>query len=474
VSPTTGTGTDLCRVTVVGPKRRVDISLPYHVPFAQLFPAILHYAGDNLANAGLAHGGWVLQRLDQPAFDGGSTPAQANVRDGEVLYLRPAMSQLPELSFDDVADVVATGINEKSDRWRPEFTRSFTVSTTAGASLVAAAILLLSGPSSTPGQGSWILPAVAAGVISIVALSAGMILSRVLGDSRSGAVLGFCALPYAFLAGLFGPARETPLVGLGAVHLLAGFAVVVLVGTIAAFGVADAMPTFFGITFAAVMGTIGAAVGVLYDGVTAGGVAAVTVALTSCLTPLTPTIAFRLAKVSLPPVPQGPEDLRRDTMLVDGGQLLKRTAVADRYVTGMTIALGLVAITAQIALAFGGGWAAPTMCGAVSLVLLLRSRVFRGRSQRLSLMVPGMAGLGVLALALAAGSGRQAVAMAVLAVVFIGGAIVSTVGIWLTDNRPSPVWGRLGDIIDLIAMISLIPLALGVIGLFDYIRGLGG
>jgi type VII secretion integral membrane protein EccD len=445
----------------------VDISLPAHVPFGQLFPAILHYAGDNLADAGLAHGGWVLQRLDQPAFDAGSTPAQATIRDGEVLYLRPAMSQLPELSFDDVADVVATAVNERPDRWRPEWTRSFTIATTAGASLVASAILLLSGP-------SWILPAVAAGVISLVALSAAVVLSRVMGDSRSGAVLGFCAVPYAFQAGLFAPARDTPLFGLGAVDLLAGFAVVVLVATVAAFGIADAMPVFFGIAFAGVMGTIGAAVGVLFDGVSAAGVAAVTVAITCCLTPLTPTIAFRLARVTLPPVPQGPEDLRRDTMLVDGGQVLKRTAVADRYVGGMTLALGLVAICAQIALAFSGGWAAPTMCGAVSLVLLLRSRVFRGRAQRLALMVPGMAGLGVLALALAAGSSGQAVSMAVLAVVFVGGAIVSMVGIWLTDNRPSPVWGRLGDIIDLVFMVSLIPLALGVVGLFDYVRGLGG
>ncbi|MGH3392830.1 MAG: type VII secretion integral membrane protein EccD [Actinomadura sp.] len=471
MSPTTGA--DLCRVTVVGPKRRVDISLPAHVPFGQLFPAILHYAGDNLADAGLAHGGWVLQRLDQSAFDGGSTPAQASIRDGEVLYLRPGMSQLPELSFDDVADVVATGVNERPDRWRPEWTRSFTIATAAGASLVASAILLLAGPS-VPGQGSWILPAVAAGVISLVALAAAVILSRVIGDSRSGAVLGFCALPYAFQAGLFAPARDTPLFGLSAVHLLAGFAVVVLVATIAAFGIADAMPIFFGIAVAGVMGTIGAAVGVLFDGVTAAGVAAVTVALTSCLTPLTPAISFKLARVALPPVPTGPEDLRRDTMLVDGGQLLSRTAVADRYVGGMTLALGLVGFCSQIALAFTGGWIAPTMCAAVSVVLLLRSRVFRGRAQRLALMVPGMAGLGVLALALAGGSDTQVASMLILAVVFVGGAIVSMVGIWLTDNRPSPLWGRLGDIIDLVFMISLIPLALGVVGLFAYVRGLSG
>ncbi|MFD0852956.1 EsaB/YukD family protein, partial [Actinomadura adrarensis] len=58
------TGAELCRVTVVAPKRRIDISLPAHVPFSQLVPAILHYSGNQMADAGLAHGGWVLQRLD--------------------------------------------------------------------------------------------------------------------------------------------------------------------------------------------------------------------------------------------------------------------------------------------------------------------------------------------------------------------------------------------------------------------------
>ena len=36
---------DLCRVTVISPRKRVDLALPVHVPFAELFPGIALYAG---------------------------------------------------------------------------------------------------------------------------------------------------------------------------------------------------------------------------------------------------------------------------------------------------------------------------------------------------------------------------------------------------------------------------------------------
>jgi type VII secretion integral membrane protein EccD len=465
VSPTSGA--ELCRVTIVGPERRVDISLPAHVPFAQLWPAILHYSGDNLADAGLAHGGWVLQRLDEAPFDGGITPAQATLRDGEMLYLRPTLSQLPELAFDDVADVVATGVNDRPDRWRVEWTRNFGLGVAATAAATAAAIVLLSGP-------SWILPAVAAGVLGLLALIAAVAISRAAGDGRAGMVLGFCAVPHAFLAGMLAPARDTALTDLGAVHVLSGFAVVVLVATLAAVGVADGLPVFLGAAFAALMGTIGAAVALIFDGVSASGVAAVTVTVTSGLMPLTPTIAFRLARVTLPPVPQRAEDLRRDTLMVDGQQVLRRTALADRFVTGMVLGLGLVGFIAQIPLAFSDGWLGPAMSATVAVALLLRSRIFRGRTQRLALMVPGIAGLGVLALASSLDAGQSVILMAVLAPLLALTAIVVGVSLWLPDHRPSPFWARAADIIDVLVVLSLVPLALGEVGLFSYVHGLAG
>jgi type VII secretion integral membrane protein EccD len=455
-------------VTVIGPSRRLDISLPADVPFAELFPTILRHAGDDLANVGLGHGGWVLQRLDEPPLDPAVTPNQAGLRDGQVIYLRPGMSQLPEPSFDDVADVSATGVNEKTDRWQPEYARRVAMGAAAGALVAGSAALPFVGP-------PWIAPAVAAGLISVLMLIAGVTLSRALGDSVAGSVMGFVALPYAFVAGLLGPAsKTTTLAHFAPSQLMAGLAAVVMVAMISAFAIADGVPTFLGVTFAALMGTIGGAVAFLYGTVSAGGVAAVTIALTLAVTPLFPMIAFRMARVTLPPVPTSADDLRRDTMMVDGKVVLSRTSRADRLVTGMATGVALVGLVAELVLALSGGWAAPTTCAVTAVALMLRSRVFRGRSQRLWFLLSGFAGLIMLAVGQALRADNQVTAVLTLVSLVAGALIAVAIGSWLPGNRPSPFWARAGDVLEIMAIVGLIALAPGVLGLYGYLRGLAG
>lgn len=461
------TGAELCRVTVVAPKRRIDISLPAHVPFAQFFPAILHYSGAQMADAGLAHGGWVLQRLDEAPFDGGMTPAQAGLRDGEILYLRPGRSQLPELAFDDVPDVVATAIKDRRDRWRPEWTRQFSLSVGGGASVVAALVVLLAGP-------SWIVPAVAAGVICLLYIAAAVSVSRAAGDERAGTVLGFAALPHAFLAGLLAPARDTALSGLDALNALAGFGTLVLAAVILLVGVTGGASVFWGMVVGGLLGALGSIVALLFEDLSAAGIAAVTVVVAMMLTPLTPTLAFRFSKVTLPPVPQSADDLRRDTIMVDGQQVLTRTGRANRFITGFTAGLGVVAFIGLVPSAFDGGRLGPVTAAVISALLMLRSRLFRGRAQRLNLMVPGMLGVGALVTAQAWDASPVALVAGALVPLVVVAAAVVGVGLWLPGNRPSPFWGRAGDILEMILLIALIPLALGECGLFAYMRGLAG
>ncbi|GLW65255.1 type VII secretion integral membrane protein EccD [Actinomadura rubrobrunea] len=460
-------GADLCRITLVGPNRRVDIALPADATFAELYPTMLHYAGQNLADAGLAHGGWVLQKLDEAPFDPSSTPAQAGLRDGDLVYLRPRMAQLPELAFDDVPDVVATAVNDRPDRWRQDSTRRFALGWGVTGLLVGAVAVLLSGP-------SWIVPSIVAGLIALLLLGFAVGLSRALGDSGAGAAVGYAAMPYAFLAGLLAPARDTALLDLGALHLVAGFGAVVLVATIAGFGVADGLPVFYGAAIAALLGTINSAIPLVFD-TDAAGVAAVTVAIALALTPALPGVAFKLARVKLPPVPQSAEDLRRDTLMVDGKQVLNRTAVADRFVTGGVSMLGLTALGAFIPLTLDGGWVSSAMTVVVSLALLLRARLFRGRAQKFWLLVPGVTGLALLAVSTAFETSSQTVALVgVLLPALVVSGIAVGVGMWLPKNRLTPFWGRAGDIVEMIFVIALIPLALGVAGVFEYVRTVVG
>ena len=456
-------GADTCRVTVVGPRRRVDLALPSRIPFAELFPAVAGYAGLDHEAARQAPAGWVLQRLGQAPFPLEATPLQAGLRDGELIYLRPREEQLPELAFDDVADVIASGIGDRPDRWGPRETRR----TALGAAVLAlaggVAGLLLSGP-------PWAKPATAAALLALLLLAGAAALSRVAGDAGAAAVLGYVALPYAFLGGMLGAAGAAPLARLGALDLLSGFAAALLAAALAAVAVADGAGMFLGAAGAALLGAGGAWLDYTFGSVGFAGAAALMASLALALTTLIPAVAFRLGRLTLPPVPRDADELRRDTLTVQGGEVLARTAAADRVVTGMVSGIGLVCAVAEIALALGHGWLPRLTCGVLGCALLLRSRVFHGRAQRLWLQVPGYGGLVLLAVA----AGHDKMIVVTLAPLAAGAAILISAGTWLPGHRPSPFWGRAAELIDMVLVVALVPLALGVAGVFGNIRGLSG
>ncbi len=449
---------DLCRITVAGPARRIDLSLPADVPFGSLLPVLIRNSGPDLANSGLAHGGWVLQRLDEAPFDLGTSPQQAGLKDGEVLYLRPQMAPLPEPAFDDVPDVIATAVRERPDRWRPAMTRA----TGLG---VGAFILVLGAYLTVTRGGAW--APFLTGRIALLLLGGAAAASRAKGDAGAGAVLGHLALLYGFLAGFLSPGAE-----FGAAQLLAGSAVLLLVAVLAGFAVNDGLSVFAGYALAGLVGVLAGGIGLGFPGLGAAGVAAIIIAPTLALTPLTPTLAFRMSRVTLPPVPASAEDLRSDTLMVDGQAVLERTAVADRIVTGVNAGIGLAAAVAMSLLVLGDGWSPPTMAGVIALVLLLRARIFGGRGQRLWLIVPGLAGLALLTVTLCAGLDPAVFTGAALAPLVVVAAAVIGLGLWLPGAHPSPVWARMFDVFDLLLIVSLIPLAFGVVGLLDKVRGM--
>jgi type VII secretion integral membrane protein EccD len=320
-----------------------------------------------------------------------------------------------------------------------------------------------------------VLPSVAAAAVAVLVLVSAVAVSRAAGDPGAGAVIGYLALPYGFLAGLLASARSAQLSHLGSQQLLAGFAALVLVAAIAGAAVADGLPVFFGVGGAALLGAIGTAISASFGAHHgAAGPAALTVAAALALTPLIPAVTFRMARVTLPPVPRNADDLRRESLMVDGEKVLDRTAVADRFVTGVVAGIGLVAAGAEVALALGSGLLAHLMCAAVACVLLLRARVFRGRAQRLWLMFPGFGGLALLALVASVHVNQPKMLAIALVPLLAGAAIVVGVGLWLPGHQPSPFWGRAADITDMLLIVSLIPLALGVAGVFGYVRGLAG
>jgi type VII secretion integral membrane protein EccD len=468
---------DLCRVTVISPRKRVDLALPAHVPFAELFPGIALYAGLDRAAVAEAPEGWALQRLGEPPFDPPSTPAQAGVTDGELLYLRPWLRSLPAAVSDDIADEIA-GVHDGPGRWSAPDGRRLALGMAAATLAAAAVILFRSGP-------PWTRPALIAGLLAAMLLAAGAAVSRAGPDTAAGAVLGYAALPLAFAAGLFAPLGPLPLTPVRPVILLTGFVLLAVAALVAAVAIHDGLAPFAGVAVAAVFGAVGAALAWQWPGLTAAGAAGLVITPALALTPLIPAAAFRLARLPLPAVPATAEDLRDDPLMdstepwADGPEadvreadVRERAAAADRLVTGAVSGLGLLGAGAAIVLSLNHTGLAPVLAAALGCALLLRSRVFRGRAQRLWLLIPGFGGLIALAVA-QAGRSWPAAGLALLALV---GAATIAAGIVVRrpDHRLSPFWGRAADLADTVLIISLVPLTLAVAGVFGLLHGLGG
>jgi type VII secretion integral membrane protein EccD len=451
------TAGDICRVTVVGPRHRVDLALPARVPFAQLFPGIVHFSR---LDAAAAPDGWVLQRLGEPPLPPSATPAAAGLLDGELIYLRPRAGQLPEAISDDIADEIA-GVHAGGGRW--------TGSDARRAALLAGLLALAAGAVVTarlPGSVAAPTPAIAAGAMALLLLAAAATAARAAGDALAGVALGCAALPYAFLAGiaLVQPAPGRDLWHAGAPGVLAGFALTALAAVIAA--IETTLPPFVGPVAAALSGLLACWLTMTWPMLGPAGSAALVATAVLALMPLIPGLAFRLARLRLPPVPASAADLRDDALLGPAADVRQRAAVADRIVAGAVAAVGLTAAGAEVALALGHGLLPRVMAVALACALLLRSRAFPGRAQRLGLMLPGYAGLALL--------GPAVGGVGALLITGAGAGIVVAAGVGLPGRRLSPFWGRAADVADLLLVAVLVPLALDVAGILGYLRGLGG
>ncbi len=440
----------------------MDLALPSDVPLADLLPTLLHYAGGEDENAAQ---GWALSRLGGMALDSSRTPSQLEVRDGELLYLRPRGDEAPMLLFDDVVDAVATGTNERRGRWSRATTRLFGLTLGAVALLAGAVVLLLTGP---PQLASALI-----GLSGAVALLVGaVILARAVGDSRAAVVLAAVAMVYAAVGGLLISAGERGLGDLAGAHALLAITAVLVVAIVAAIGVVDAAPFFFATGIVAVALDLTAAVCLLFAIPPAAAAAAVAT-LAFAMLPALPMLAYRLARLPIPTVPTETEALKADSETVDGNRVLQRTARAEGFLTGMLGALSVIGAAAAVATSTAG-YPGVALAAALGLVLMARARQFRGIAQRLCLLCGGSVALGAALVAIYRDADYGTRLTTVLGLVLAVAVFSIGFGLARRSERRSPIWGRLLDIGEIVLILGLVPLAMWVCGLYAWIRAIRG
>ena len=464
----------ICRITVTGPRSRVDVAVPSGVTFGDFIPVAVRACELTDEELTGPPGGWVLQRLAEAPFEADQTFATAGVCDGDIVHLRPRIWALPPAVRDDLADELAA-VHDGPRRWTALDARRLALGGCVAALLTGAFVLMRNGPLLAPGAGQHGHPAGAGVALAIAAafamllLAGGCAIARGARDVTAGSLLAWAALPYAFAAGAWAVAAAHHAASspgsLSRPGPLAAAAGLVAVCAVAVAGVAlIPEPMLCGPALAALAGVAGAVLVLEHPAAGAAGAAALVAAGLLALSPLAAGTAIRLARFPVPAVPVSAADAAEMEPAPPGTR--PRAVLADRLLAGLAAGTGLAGAGAAVILAFAHGVAAHLMLAALAAALLLRSRAFASRAARLWLAVPGY-----LAGAVAAAGLGAHIALAVAAV---AAAVLAAAAVRLPSRRLSPWWGRLADIGDAAAVVSLIPLALAVAGVFAFLRGLAG
>jgi type VII secretion integral membrane protein EccD len=466
----------LARVTISAPSRRVDVALPEHVPLAELLPEVLRHAGEGLADDGEKHGGWVLRRTDGVALATTQGLYPQGVRDGEVLHLVPAHNEWPELEYDDVVEAIAEGARRRGSAWTPASTRT--------ATLVAAGVLLAVGVFAVLAAGpAWSGAAFVGLGIAVILALAGITASRAYGNAQAGAALGAYAMPYAFAGGavLIASNDKVGAVGfvpwLGGSELLAGSVALLLVAALGGVGVASALRLF---TAGVTVGLLGAVTALVSLLTSAAGAAAVLVSVLVCAIGLLPLLAIRFGKMPTPPVtlPTGAEAAEGFTGVSAAGALDASRERPDRLtvfaavtrteelLAGMLVGHTVLAAGGFLVLATAGTLSARILTAVAAAALLLRSRLFVTLRQRVPLVISGLAGVAALGFDLLRHADASSLLM-VTAGALVLALITVAAGATYSTKPPSPYLGRAADLLDTLVVVSVIPVACAVVGLYD-------
>ncbi|MFD8820369.1 EsaB/YukD family protein, partial [Streptomyces sp. NPDC059627] len=175
--------TGVCRLTVRAPEKSLDLAVPADIPVADLLPVIVGYAGDDLHEAGLEHGGWALQRIGGAPLDPEGTLLSLELHDGDVVLLRPATEALPPVRFDNLVDGVAATVRALPNSWSPTASRWALRSVLAAVLLGALTVLALSG-------GDRVGRAAVCAAATLLQLAGAGAAARVLDDLPSAVLLG--------------------------------------------------------------------------------------------------------------------------------------------------------------------------------------------------------------------------------------------------------------------------------------------
>ncbi len=467
---------DLARVTVISPTRRIDLALPGSVTLGELLPSIVRFSGYEGGSPAEAVHAWVLQRFGEDPLDPNALISKLSIRDGETLHLRQRENAIPDAAFDDVVDAVTMSTTRRPS-WQPRHSQRMALAVLTALLVGLPLLMAVLVTRSTPIEDRGILWPIINIVLSVLAAIASISLSRAAGRYQVAATLAWASVVLAGLGGwqmLATPEWAPRLVVASALVLIAA-------GTCAL----AARVTTMGLFTAALVGGIllvVSTVDTLIDG-NAVHVAAVAASVLLAITGYMPTLSYRLARIALPQLPTTAEAVMADDQPVQS-DIVSRAVLADQLLASMLTAIAVTTTLLSLVLLVdlpGDGpgarspWWQIALAACLGLALLLRARVFVGLTQRLALVLSGTiitTAAGITAL-MQLPDGFIRIGVTVL-VVAASAAILAYYASVTYSRVMTPIWGRLGDVLEWLSVMAIVPVLLGVLNLYAAMRGLIG
>lgn len=448
----------MCRIVVRAPESTFELTVPTDVPIADLLPTVVGYAGADLDEAGLEHGGWILQRLGGEPLDDDATTDAAGLHHGDAVYLRPRNDAVPPVHFDDLVDGVATSLRERGGSWQPALSRRLLLAGVV--TLLAACLVVLA----LPGQrDARIACAIAVGVLLLAGAASA---ARAVGDGVTGTTLALGAIPFlAFAAGMLPTGTDPDLLG---ARVLAGGAAALGMAAIALAVVGSAGPVFLGVGLTALLTTIGG--GIMVAGVPLARTAAAMSVVAILLGTVVPAIGFRLSGLRLPPLPGNTEQLQEGIDPHDAQNVMTRSAIGERYVTALNMAIAVVYTACLTGLLAQPGWPVDTLLVLLALLALLHGRSLGGIAARLAVLLPGGYGLVLFVFRLSVEHPGQRLAV-------VGGVLLVAAGLAITSwtipgRRMLPHWGQAANLLHTLIAVAVLPVVLIVFRVYQILRGI--
>jgi type VII secretion integral membrane protein EccD len=186
-----------------------------------------------------------------------------------------------------------------------------------------------------------------------------------------------------------------------------------------------------------------------------------------------PNLVLRAARLRGPQLPKTGEELRYDIEPHLAQEVQRRSDEAHNFLSAVVVCACLVLPVLFWNVLAPDGWVSSTFVLMLSSALLLRTRVFMGLSQRVALTVAGIAGYTMLIAESARGAdpGRLNMLVALL-MVALAVAVLAAIRPW--PRRLLPIWEFIARILDVVTALAVLPLALYLMGVYAWARGLGG